>query len=207
MIGHLANITMNLSFCLAGIHVGEFCGLTKSDLDLENRKIHVDHQLVRKNNGEYFIEKTKIACGSRFIPMTTDVYCSLQKIIAGRKRRKTEIVIDGYIGFILINRDNKPKTITNIGNAVRSSLIKYRKENSYNPLPHITPHVFRHTFCTNMANAGMDIKTLQYLMGHSDVSVTLNIYTHASYEHAAKHMTKIVDFKEFDLQKEQRKSG
>lgn len=58
-----------------------------------------------------------------------------------------------------------------------------------------------------MANAGMDIKTLQYLMGHSDVSVTLNIYTHASYEIAAKQMAKIVDFKEFDLQKEQRKLG
>ena len=190
-----------------GMRVGEFCGLTKSDLDFENRKIRVDHQLVRKNNGEYFIEKTKTACGSHFIPMTTDVYHSLQKIIARSKRLKTEIVIDGYSGFILINRDNKPKAITNIGNAVRNSLIKYRKENPDNPLPHITPHVLRHTFCTNMANAGMDIKTLQYLMGHSDVSVTLNIYTHASYELTAKQMAKIVYFKEFDLQKKQRKSG
>ena len=58
---------------------------------------------------------------------------------------------------------------------------KYKKLYPDKPLPHITPHVFRHTFCTNMANAGMDIKTLQYVMGHSDVGVTLNVYTQASY--------------------------
>ena len=56
--------------------------------------------------------------------------------------------------------------------------------------PHVTPHVFRHTFCTNMANAGMDIKTLQYVLGHSDVGVRLNVYTHASYETAQAAMKK-----------------
>ena len=75
------------------------------------------------------------------------------------------------------------------------------------PLPHITPHVFRHTFCTNMANAGMDIKTLQYVMGHSDVNVTLNVYTHASYDRVAEQMAKIVDFKPIAEQSGERKSG
>lgn len=54
--------------------------------------------------------------------------------------------------------------------------------------------VFRHTFCTNMANAGMDLKSLQYLMGHSDASVTLNVYTHNSYEKAEESMAQIVAF-------------
>ena len=67
------------------------------------------------------------------------------------------------------------------------------------------PHVFRHTFCTNMANAGMDIKTLQYVMGHSDVGVTLNVYTHASYDRAAEQMAKIIDFKEMGTPEKQRK--
>ena len=57
------------------------------------------------------------------------------------------------------------------------------------------PHVFRHTFCTNYANSGMDIKNLQYLMGHSDVGVTLNVYTHASYAHAAEQMAQISQFR------------
>lgn len=46
-----------------------------------------------------------------------------------------------------------------------------------------------------MANAGMHVKTLQYIMGHSDVGVTMNVYTHASYDHAAEQLAKIVDFK------------
>ena len=75
-------------------------------------------------------------------------------------------------------------------------------------VPYLTrPHVFRHTFCTNMANAGMDIKTLQYVMGHSDVGVTLNVYTHASYDRAAEQMAKILDFREADMQEKQQRSG
>ncbi len=72
---------------------------------------------------------------------------------------------------------------------------KYRKLHPEKLLPHITPHVFHNTFCTNMANAGMDIKNLQYVMGHSDVGVTLNVYTHASFDRAAEQMEKILAFR------------
>ena len=51
-------------------------------------------------------------------------------------------------------------------------------------LPLITPHVCRHTYCTNKAKSGMNPKTLQYLMGHSDISVTMNTYTHLGIEDA-----------------------
>ena len=50
------------------------------------------------------------------------------------------------------------------------------------PVPHITSHVLRHTFCTNVQQAGLDVKSLQYLMGHSNASVTLDVYTHSSFE-------------------------
>ena len=53
-------------------------------------------------------------------------------------------------------------------------------------LPNITPHVCRHTYCSNQAKAGMNPKTLQYLMGHSDIGVTLNTYTHLGLEDAAE---------------------
>lgn len=58
-------------------------------------------------------------------------------------------------------------------------------------LPSVTPHVLRHTFCTEMANAGMEIKSLQYLMGHADAYTTLNTYTHSSYVAAEKAHAKI----------------
>ena len=50
--------------------------------------------------------------------------------------------------------------------------------------------------CTNYANSGMDIKNIQYLMGHSDAGVTLNVYTHASYAHAAEQMAQIARFRQ-----------
>lgn len=179
-----------------GMRVSEFCGLTKSDLDFENRRIRVDHQLVRECGGKYYVEKTKTERGIRFIPMTDDVYQSLKNILANRRKMKTEIIVDGYSGFILIDKDCHPKVALHIENEMRWAMKKYKKLHPEQPLPHITPHVFRHTFCTNMANKGMDIKTLQYLMGHSDVGVTLNVYTHASYDRAVEQMAKIVDLSE-----------
>ena len=189
-----------------GIRVSEFCGLTKNDLDFQNRKIRVDKQLVRERGGKYYVEKTKTECGCRFIPMTEEVYHSLKNILASRPKLNTEVIIDGYSSFLLIDKDNHPKVALHIENEMRWAMKKYKKLHPDNPLPHITPHVFRHTFCTNMANAGMDIKTLQYVMGHSDVGVTLNVYTHASYDRAAEQMAKILDFKA-NTQGKQRKSG
>ena len=58
-------------------------------------------------------------------------------------------------------------------------------------MPNITPHVCRHTYCSNQAKAGMNPKTLQYLMGHSDISVTMNVYTHLGLEDAAAEMARM----------------
>ena len=56
------------------------------------------------------------------------------------------------------------------------------------PMPYITPHVCRHTFCSNMAKAGMNPKILQKIMGHSNVGITLNVYTHIDFEDVQKEM-------------------
>lgn len=53
------------------------------------------------------------------------------------------------------------------------------------------PHVCRHTYCSNMAKAGMNPKALQYLMGHSDIGVTLNVYTHLGLIDAKEEMNRI----------------
>lgn len=190
-----------------GMRVSEFCGLTKSDLDFANRKIRVDHQLVRERGGRYYVEKTKTECGCRFIPMTDNVYRSLKAIVDKRPKLKTEMVIDGYSGFLLIDKDEHPKVALHIENEMCWAMKKYAKLHPDKPLPHITPHVFHHTFCTNMANAGMDIKSLQYVMGHSEVGVTLNVYTHANYDRAAEQMAKIINFAETESAGRLEKSG
>ena len=58
-------------------------------------------------------------------------------------------------------------------------------------MPNITPHVCRHTYCSNQAKAGMNPKTLQYLMGHSDIGVTLNTYTHLGPEDTAEELPRM----------------
>ena len=60
-------------------------------------------------------------------------------------------------------------------------------------MPNITPHVCRHTYCSNMAKSGMNPKTLQYLMGHSDISVTMNVYTHIGFDDAEEELKRIPD--------------
>ena len=59
------------------------------------------------------------------------------------------------------------------------------------PMPKVTPHVCRHTYCSNCARAGMNPKTLQYLMGHSEIGVTLNVYTHMGYDDAKAELERI----------------
>lgn len=54
-----------------------------------------------------------------------------------------------------------------------------------------TPHVCRHTYCSNMAKSGINPKTLQYLMGHSDISVTLNVYTHVNFDDAKAEIARL----------------
>ena len=176
-----------------GMRVSEFCGLTRGDLDFENRRIRVDHQLVRERHGKYYIEKTKTKAGCRFIPMTGEVLHSLERILANRPKLKVEPFIDGYTGFILIDQNGNPKVALHIENEMRWSLAKYKKKFPERESLYITPHVLRHTFCTNMVNAGMDIKNLQYLMGHADVGTTLNVYTHIGYEKASAQMLSIAD--------------
>ena len=181
-----------------GMRVSEFCGLTRKDVDFENRKIHVDHQLCRERQRDrrcYFVEKTKTEAGKRDIPMTDEVFVALKNIVNNRPHVKTEMIIDGYSGFLLIDKNGNPKVALHIENEFRWAEHKYKKLYPNKLLPHITPHVARHTFATRMAQSGMDVKALQYLMGHSDAGVTMNVYTHTSYDFASKQFDKIQPLK------------
>lgn len=176
-----------------GLRVAEFCGLTRQDLDFKERKIKIDHQLLHIAGQGYSISEPKTASGVRYIPMTDEVYNSLRNALSSRSNVAKEAFINGYSGFVFVNQNGNPYDKDYIGKLTRRILNKYNGIHA-EKLPAITPHILRHTFCSNMANAGMDVKTLQYIMGHSKVSVTLEVYTHLSYERAATEMAKVVDF-------------
>ena len=174
-----------------GMRVSELYGLTREDLDFEARRIKVERQLIRTRHCEYYIEKPKTASGERYIPMTEQVCQAFQSVVQHRKQPKVELLIDGHTGFLFLDKDGKPKVAMHLEHVMKRIVDRYNDTHE-DKLPSITPHVLRHTFCTEMANGGIDLKSLQYLMGHSDVSVTLNVYTHASYERAESAMRNAV---------------
>ncbi len=61
-------------------------------------------------------------------------------------------------------------------------------------MPNIIPHVCRRTYCSNMAKLGMNSKTLQYFMGDSDISVTMNVYTHIGLDNAEEEVKRMEKF-------------
>lgn len=67
---------------------------------------------------------------------------------------------------------------------------KYNRDHQI-VLPAITPHICRHTYCSEMAKTGMNPKTLQYLMGHSEISVTLNVYTPLGFDDAKEEWERL----------------
>ena len=72
-------------------------------------------------------------------------------------------------------------------------------------MPNITPHVCRHTYYSNMAKSGMNPKTLQYLIGHSDISVTMNVYTHIGFDDAEEELKRMEEFRKAQAEVEQKK--
>lgn len=86
-------------------------------------------------------------------------------------------MIDGVSSFLFLDDKVKPMVAYHWEKKFQRSVEKYNKIYKVE-LPKIIPHVCRHTYCTNMAKSGISVKTLQYLMGHSDISVTMNVYTH-----------------------------
>lgn len=173
-----------------GLRISEFCGLTVSDVDFDDMRLNVERQLIRTREGKYIIEKPKTQCGVRSIPMTEEVADSFGRIINNRKRVKREPMIDGCVGFLFLDRKNMPKLAIHWEKTMQRMREKYASVR-LRPLPKITPHVCRHTFCTNMAKRGMNPKMLQYLMGHADVGVTLNTYTHIKFEDAEREMRRV----------------
>lgn len=173
-----------------GLRISEFAGLTIADIDFKNQKINVDHQLQRKRNMEYLIEDTKTTSGKRQIPMSDEVVECFKRIIQNRRIPKREPVIEGKTGFLFLDKNDMPMVALHWEKYFQHIRDKYNSIYE-EKMPQVTPHVCRHTFCSNMAKSGMNPKTLQYIMGHSDIGVTLNTYTHVEFEDAKEEMRKI----------------
>lgn len=175
-----------------GLRISEFVGLTKKNIDFENNRIIVDHQLQRTRNMQYVIEDTKTESGERMVPMTPEVKECFRRILDNRKNPKIEPMVEGYSGFLFLDKNGRPMVALHWEKYFQHIREKYNKIYKVQ-MPKVTPHVCRHTFCSNMAKSGMNPKTLQYIMGHSEIGVTLNTYTHLGYEDAEEEMLKVTE--------------
>ena len=160
-----------------GLRISEFCGLTVRDLDFKNEVIQIDHQLQRTRDMKYEIVSTKTTSGTRLLPMEEDVKDAFLRILKNRKKTKKEPTVDGYGGFLFLDKNGNPMVALHWEKYMQHAREKYNKEHLLQ-LPLITPHICRHTFCSMCAGAGLSPKTLQMIMGHSSIEFTLNVYTH-----------------------------
>ena len=187
-----------------GMRISEFCGLTLKDIDLENRTVNIDHQLQRTSDMRYIIETTKTDAGTRVLPITEDVAQMFQAIIEDRNAPKVEKSIDGYSGFLFYDDNGMPLVAMHWQHRFNHMVGRYNDIYRVQ-MPNITPHVCRHTYCSNMAKSGMNPKTLQYLMGHSDISVTMNVYTHIGFDDAEEELKRMEEFRKAQGEVEQKK--
>lgn len=178
-----------------GCRVGEIVGLTWEDCDFKNSIININHSLIYKpdeftGKSGFYISTPKTKAGEREIPM----FEAVKKALLNERLRQmqegfNQTVIDGYSGFIFSNRFNGVLSPHNINRAIERITRDYNVEESElaerqnrEPLllPHFSVHNLRHTFCTRMCENESNLKIIQEIMGHSDISTTMDIYNEAT---------------------------
>jgi hypothetical protein len=188
--GNSGSPVINANGELIGVNFDRTWLSTMSDIEFDQNRIHVDHQLQRTSEMKYVIQEPKTEKGVRYVPMTDEVAMCFRRIIKNRKKPRKEPMIDGHAGFLCLDKNDMPMVALHWEKYMEHVVAKYNKTYRVQ-LPKITPHVCRHTFCSNMAKSGMNPKTLQYIMGHSDISVTLNTYTHVQFDDAKQELLRV----------------
>lgn len=189
-----------------GMRISEALGLTWNEVDLKNKRIYINHQVryfQLEKKYQYISSSTKNR-RSRMIPLSTKAFKAFltQKKLTYFISKNSDFSVDEYTDFVFINNTNDGtilnytcllKAFHNITDKCNEweeekALLEHR-ENII--LPDILPHVLRHTFCSKMAIKGMNPKHLQEIMGHSDIRITMQIYTHLSEDDLKNELRRI----------------
>ena len=140
----------------------------------------------------FHVSTPKTKAGIRVIPMLEAVRKALlEERLSQMRTGFNQTVIDGYSGFIFSNRYGDALTPHCINRAIERISRDYNKEETEAAkeerrqpelLPHFTVHNLRHTFCTRFCENETNLKVIQEIMGHADISTTMNIYNEATKE-------------------------
>ena len=167
---------LGIYICLStGIRIGEICALTWNDIDVENGIIAVRKTIQRiyiiengKRHTELLLDTPKTKNSIRDIPMTKDLLKMLKPL--------KKIVNDSF--FVLTNdaKPTEPRTYRNY----------YKKMIQNLNIPELKFHGLRHSFATRCIESNCDYKTVSVILGHSNISTTLNLYVHPNLEQKKK---------------------
>ena len=195
-------------FLGTGCRVGEGIGLTWKDIDFKNNTININHNLIYRKQiesgaCEMHITTPKTKAGTRTIPMLREVKEALLQIKKEQMRcGVNNIKIDEYSGFVFLNRFGDVSTPYSINRAIeriRLTCNEKEKEQAEKEhrkpviIPHFSIHNLRHTFCTRYCENETNIKVIQEIMGHSDISTTMNIYAEATEAKKKESMANMDD--------------
>lgn len=154
----------------AGLRIGEICALTWNDIDLNNKVIYVRNTVVRVKSAagdsaktHLIIDTPKTAASLRCIPICSTLLSALTSCSA---RATSQYVVSYTSNFV------SPRTYD----------YRFKKLLDACQIPRINYHALRHTFATRCIEAGVDVKSLSEILGHGDVSITLNTYVHSSMD-------------------------
>ena len=191
-----------------GMRVGELTGLRWCDIDFDEDLISVNHTLVFYNHGDnkgctFSINTPKTEAGNRTIPILPSVKEALQM---ERKMQqefdvKCSVSIDGYSDFIFVNRFGATQHQGTLNKAIKriirdcnDEVLLKSKEKDPVLLPPFSCHSLRHTFTTRAVESGMNVKVLQEVLGHKDISTTLNIYTDVTRDTKKKEVSTLGNY-------------
>lgn len=165
-----------------GVRRGEALALTVKDVDFKNRRLIINKNLVIKDGESHIKNSPKTSAGNRSIPLPTKLLSELQEYIAHTRNI-----------YLFTMKNGEPMSKSSFRRFWYNILDKMnvaaggdefsRSDTAIRLIAKdVTPHIFRHTYATNLYYAGIDVKTAQRLLGHSSIQVTLEIYTHLDAE-------------------------
>ena len=188
-----------------GMRIGECLGLRWDDLDFEKRTISVNHNITDRpyEDGECakHIQTPKTRAGARTIPMIDEVFeAFLQEYEIQKCMGYQSETIDGYTNFVFLTTGGSVITAASVNRVIHMIIDSYNeketkkaKEEMREPelLPDFSAHILRHTFCTRLCECETNVKVIQSLMGHSDFSTTIDIYTDITEEKKQEVLTNL----------------
>lgn len=166
-----------------GLRTGEMIGLRWSDVDFEKRVLHIRRTMeYRYSAGEWKTGEPKTKSSVRDIPLTQEAVNLLK--CQKEKCKSITVKLPEFSDSIFLCKDGTPMK----NSAYDSELFYYCDKAG---IKRFSMHTLRHTFATRCIESGMRPKTLQIILGHANIGITMNLYVHVTDDEKAKEIQSI----------------